>query len=152
MVNERSDHMLQTTALVHEAFLRLKPQDLCAERTAEEKREFFLTAARAMRRILVDEARRRLAAKRGGATARRITLDTSMLITEDEPDHLELHEALNKLEKLDPRVDHVVELRFFGGMKMQEIADVLEISLRTVEEDWVFARAWLRRALGSGES
>lgn len=133
-------HTLQPTALVNEAFLRLDTK----ESAAWESREHFLAvAARAMRYILVDHARRKGADKRGGGQ-KRVTV--SGLVTDDTErlvDLLALDAALDGLAKLDPRHARVVELRFFGGLGTKEIAKVLEVGTATVERDWFKARAWL---------
>jgi RNA polymerase sigma factor (TIGR02999 family) len=150
MRQERRDHILQTTALVNEAYLRLREGDDEHGKLLYEddgRKAFYFAAARTMRNILIDEARKRKAAKRGGPDRQKVSLDTGVLITGAEPDYLELHDALEKLENLESRAGRVVELRFFGGMTMQEIAILLDVSLRTVEKDWAFARAWLRREL-----
>ncbi len=144
---ERPDHTLQATALVNEAYLKLKGRN----GFANLPREVFLqVAARAMRRILIDHARRHRTEKRGGKV-RTVTLDSAILIRSDHLDLEALDEALHRLAELDPRQARVVELRFFGGLTMEEIAAVLGVSKRTVEGDWTFARAWLRRELGLAE-
>lgn len=147
MRSERLDHTLQPTALVHEAYLRLVDQDRVRW---ENRAHFFGIAARAMRRILVEHARRRVAAKRGGGSTR-ITLDEAIVPGRDP--HLgvlELDEALEKLSQLDERTARVVELRVFAGMTMEEIAHILVVSKRTIDGDWAFARMWLGRELVGG--
>ena len=144
MHRERRDHTLQPTALVHEAYLRLVDQT----RTEWKNRaHFFGIAARAMRQILVDHARRHNALKRGG-DRHRVTLDENL------PDRqglsyevLALHDALHKLEQEDERMGRVVELRVFAGMLSREVAHVLGVSKRTVDSDWQVARMWLGREL-----
>lgn len=151
---ERAGHTLQATALVNEAYLKLV--ELKHIRW-EGRAHFFGAAARIIRRILVDHARGKDRLKRGG-DRRRIPLDASAIrdVTDhgtDSVDLIALHEALEKLENLDARQSKIVELRFFGGLSMKEIADVLGVSLRTVEGDWSMARAWLSAQLaGSGQA
>jgi RNA polymerase sigma factor (TIGR02999 family) len=144
---ERPGHTLQPTALVHEAFLRLGSLSGCAESPAR----FKALAARTMRNVLVDHARRRAAAKRGGER-QRVTLDEGLaFLARGELDVLALHEALERFAALDERAARVVELRFFGGLTEPEAAEALGVSLRTVEGDWRMARAWLREALEGEE-
>ena len=143
--SERPDHTLQPTALVHEAYLRLVDQRVD---TWQNKAHFLGIAAQAMRRILIDHARRRRATKRGGA---RVTLDDDMAaVTGPSLDLLALDTALQELAALDPRQGQVVELRFFGGLTLEETAEVLGIAPATVKRDWTVARAWLHRALDGG--
>jgi RNA polymerase sigma factor (TIGR02999 family) len=142
--SERPDHTLQPTALVHEAYLRLADQ-----RSVEwaNRAHFFSIAARIMRRILVDHARRRRALKRDGA-ALRLTLAEAP--SEDRgPELLALDSALTSLESLDPRQAKIVELRFFGGLSVEETAEAAGISTATVKREWRTARAWLRREIGA---
>jgi RNA polymerase sigma factor (TIGR02999 family) len=138
-------HTLQTTGLVHEVYLRLVDQSAVEWKG---RAHFFGVAAKAMRSILVDHARARSAAKRGGA-ARAITLDDAAEIagTEASVDVLALHEALGRLADLDPRKSELVELRYFGGLGIDETAAVLGVSPATVKRQWTTARAWLRREL-----
>ena len=141
---ERVGHTLQATALVHEAWLRLVDQ-----RTTDwnGRAHFFGAAARAMRQILVDHARARGAAKRGGGATRGL-LDDSLLVYEARAlDLLALDEALGRLAAADERAARIVELRFFAGLEMAEIAEVLGVSVPTVERGWRLARAWLRSEL-----
>jgi RNA polymerase sigma factor (TIGR02999 family) len=138
-------HSLQTTALVHEAYLRLNRQHAVAWKN---RGHFFAIASQAMRRILVDHARRRKAAKRGGAHAPS-PLDSVELAVAGEIDLVELDIALEKLERLDPQEAKVVELRFFAGLTVDEVATALDVSRATVEREWTAARAWLRRELGA---
>ena len=141
---ERRDHTLQPTALVHEAFLRLARADSLS---VLSRAHVFALAAQAMRRILVDHARGKHREKRGGGL-HRIALDEEMSVSpRRDEDLVELDEALNKLAKLDPRQARIVELRFFGGLTVAEVADVLGVSKRTVENEWTMVRAWLRREL-----
>ncbi|MEL6712553.1 MAG: ECF-type sigma factor [Planctomycetota bacterium] len=148
LARERSDHTLQPTALVHEAFVRLSPQ----RKSWSSRGEFLGVAAMAMRRILVDHARGAQRAKRGGEV-RRVDLDLETVESDvgAPVDVLRLDEALDRLAALSPRQARVVELRFFGGMTNGEVADVLDVSYRTVENDWRFARAWLRDRMKDSE-
>jgi RNA polymerase sigma factor (TIGR02999 family) len=140
MTRERPDHTLQTTALVHEAFIRL----VDASRIDwQDRTHFFAISANLMRRILVDWARSRGYRKRGGQ-ARRISLDEAPLISPaPETDLVQLNDALEKLEKFDSRKAKVVELRFFGGLNLDETAEVLKVSRDTVKRDWNLAKTWL---------
>jgi RNA polymerase sigma-70 factor (ECF subfamily) len=146
LAHERRDHTLQTTALVHEAYLRLVDQTQVTERG---RAYFFGAAARAMRRVLVDYARRRRQKKRGGGQVR-LSLDEDQIAVDAYADELiDLDAALERLAALNPRSARVVECRFFGGLTLEETAAALDVSRRTVENDWALARAWLRDALGS---
>jgi len=155
---ERSAHTLQRTALVHEAFLRLADQKHVTWRS---RAQFFGLASQMMRRILVDHARKRNAAKRGqdpvrldledvihgrGAGAEP-DLQLQLSSAESDVDFDRFDDVLRRLEQLDPRQGKLVELRFFGGLSLDEAAEVLGVSLATVKRDWVFARAWLQREL-----
>jgi RNA polymerase sigma factor (TIGR02999 family) len=137
---ERPDHTLQPTALVHEAYLRLVDQSVVDCRS---QAHFFAIAANLMRQILVNHAERRNALKRSGGKRVSLTDVPALAGGPGGLDLLELNEALNKLARLDPRQTRIVEMRFFCGMREQEIADVLAISVRTVKRDWVTARTWL---------
>jgi len=142
--NERNDHTLQPTALVHEAYLRLVDQTVLE---AENRIHFFAIASRLMRQILVDHARKRNAEKRGGA-AQRLSLDEIDFAPEEMAgDILSLNDALMRLEKMDKRKAQVVDMRFFGGLKEDEIADALGVNEKTVRRDWQFAKLWLYREL-----
>jgi RNA polymerase sigma-70 factor (ECF subfamily) len=147
LARERGSHTLQPTALVHEAFLRLVDQ-----RSArwQNRAQFFAVAAQLMRRILVDHARARAADKRGGDAVRISLDDAGDASTSPEPDVLLLNQALERLARLDERQARVVELRYFGGLTVEEVAAVLEVSQITVKRDWAMARAWLYRELTSG--
>jgi len=146
MRRERAGHTLQTTALVHEAFLRLADSDV----PWQDRAHFFAVAASQMRRILVDHARARASAKRGGK-ARRLTLDEALAAPSRHVDELlAIDEALVRLGEEDPRKSRVVELHFFGGLTYEEIAEVLGVSLSTVRFDMRFAKAWLRREFTKG--
>ncbi len=137
--HERPDHTLQATALVHEAFLRLAGHNRVAW---QNRGHFYAVAAQAMRRILVDHARERRAAKRPGAR-NRVDLDDQIPVPEFPSDILLLDEALNELSAMDPRQGRIVELRYFGGLSEQEVADALSVSRATVTREWKRARAWL---------
>jgi RNA polymerase sigma-70 factor, ECF subfamily len=137
---ERSDHTLQATALVHEAYLRLVDQ---SEVQWNNKGHFFAITAQAMRRILVDHARGHQAAKRGGE-GEKIPLEDALALSSDQPDKfLALDESLRRLAEVDSRQEQIVELRVFAGMSIEEIADILKISPATVKRDWTMAKAWL---------
>ncbi|MFM9994467.1 MAG: sigma-70 family RNA polymerase sigma factor [Phycisphaerales bacterium] len=137
-------HTLSATALVHEAYVRLAGR---AGTLPAERAEFFAVAAQAMRRILVDHARAKKAQKRGGSSAR-VPLDDAVAWFEERAlDLPELDRALVELAGHDPRKARLVELRFFAGMSVTQVAEVLAMPVRTVERDWTLARAWLRRAL-----
>ena len=149
LAGERAGHTLSTTSLVHEAYLKLSGG---SDSAAKGRAYFFGAAARAMRQILVDHARRRLRHKRGG-DRERVTLKTELQPESDgfAGDVLELDDALTRLAALAPRQARVVECRYFGGMNVDETAALLEVSARTVKSDWALARAWLHRAM-SGEA
>ena len=141
---ERPDHTLQSAALVNEAYLRLVRQEAPQW---QNRTQFFGVAAHLMRHILVDHARNRLAAKRG-AGAPRLALDEGLTpVQKAEVDVIALDEALGKLSALDPQQGHLIELRFFGGLSIEETAIVLDISPATVKREWAMARAWLHREL-----
>jgi RNA polymerase sigma factor (TIGR02999 family) len=144
MRHERPDHTLQTTALVHEAYLQLVGQ----ERAHWENRgHFFGVAAQLMRRILVDHARAHNAAKRGGISPK-FSLDEAMTMAQERGgDLLAIEELLTRLAAIDPQQARVVELRFFGGLSVEETAQALAISDRTVKRDWAMAKAWMQREL-----
>ena len=150
MRRERSDHTLEGTALVHEAYLRLvgKSADW------HDRAHFFGIAARCMRQVLVDHARARSASKRGGAFERTSLTNKALGAEVPFTDLLALDEALDELGRVDVRLKTVVEYRFFGGLEEAEVAELLGVSKRTVQRDWVTARAWLYRLLygskGSG--
>ena len=143
---ERAGHTLEPTALVHEAYLRLVPP----REPWQSRAHFFAVAAQAMRRILVDHARRRASIKRGGALTR-VTLEAGMAVGgQREVDLLALDEALEQLSELDPRQAQIVELRFFGGLSIEETSAALGASPTTIKRDWSLARAWLHRKLRQG--
>jgi RNA polymerase sigma-70 factor (ECF subfamily) len=140
MEGQRSDHTLQTTALVNEAYLRLADQ---TNPSWQNRAHFFAVAARAMRQIVVDYARSQQSQKRGGGLLR-IELDEAAIVSPAESKEIvDLHEALERLATLDSRKARVVELKYFGGLNHGEIAEVMKISTVTVRRDWVFAKAWL---------
>jgi RNA polymerase sigma factor (TIGR02999 family) len=146
MRHERADHTLQPTALVHEAFMKL------AGATPVEwqgRAHFMGIAARAMRQILVDHARRHAAEKRGGARQRVTLTGHEPVEPHDAMEILELHDLLERFAALDPRAARVVELRVFGGLSVREAAHLLDVSPRTVDGDWAVARMWLSRELGA---
>jgi RNA polymerase sigma factor (TIGR02999 family) len=146
---ERSDHSLQATALVNEAYVRLVGQTRIRW---ENRAHFFGTAAQLMRRILVDHARRRQSLKRGGI-ATRVELDDALGVAEERSiDVLALDQALERLAVLDARQSQLVVLRFFGGLTIEEVAEVLEISPATAKREWTTARVWLRRELAAPSS
>jgi RNA polymerase sigma factor (TIGR02999 family) len=141
---EHGPRTLSTTALVHEAYLKLVD---APELPADNRRHFFGAAARAMRQIMIAEARRRDATKRGGGIAC-VTLDAEQLSIDDiSVELLALDQALSRMEAVDERLARVVECRFFGGLSLEETADVTLTSVRTVKRDWRLARAWLQSEL-----
>ena len=146
---ERPGHTLQPTALVHEAYVRLIDQ-----RSVDwtNRAQFIGLAAVMMRRILVNHARDRIAAKRGGAAERVPLTIVAEQIGTAEVDLLGLHDALERLAALDARKGQIVELKFFGGLTMDEIASTVDVSRATVEREWAFARAWLYRAISGGRA
>ena len=151
LARERRDGTLATTALVHEAYVRLVDQ---RQVDWQNRAHFFAIAARVMRRIVVDEARRRKRVKRGsGVTPMQIETADDFVVDGASlaiPDVLALDRALTDLEMMDPQQGRVVELKFFGGLTAEEIAAVMNVSTRTVKREWSIARAWLYRALQEG--
>ena len=142
--NERPEHTLQSTALVHEAYCRLVGQDLPEWKS---RAHFFAIAAQLMRQILVDYARRRRASKRGSGVCM-LTLDNAVALPRrKEVDVVALDDALNILAEVDPRQSRVVELRFFAGLSLEETSEVMGIATATVQRDWTAARAWLHREI-----
>ncbi len=141
---ERSDHILQPTALVHEAYLRLVDQ---SQVDFQGDTHFKAVAAEAMHRVLIDQARRQKRQKRGGSWRRMALDDAFVLAGKKGLDPLVLEEALDRMRQLDERQCRVVELRLFGGLTNDQIAKALDTSLRTVERDWKMGRTWLRREL-----
>lgn len=135
---------LQTTGLVHEAYLKLVDDSRAQGR---DRAHFLALASLAMRHVLVDRARARIALKRGGEQIR-VTLNEEEIAADDQPDALlQLHEAMNRLAELQPRLAKVVECRFFGGLTEEEIAEALDVTVRTVQRDWAKARMLLRQEL-----
>ena len=144
MGNERDDHTLQPTALVHEAYLRLRARN---ERGFADRTHFMAFASITMRRVLVDHARARAALKRGSAPTR-VTVGEASALTEDRTeDVLSVDQALTRLAAVDALAARIVEMRFFAGMTEAEVAEALQVSERWVRKQWAFARAWLRRAM-----
>jgi len=141
---ERPGHTLQTTALIHEAYLRLIDQKSVQW---QNRAQFFGIAAQMMRRILVDHARTKHRAKRGGSDIRVSLTDATSLTKDPDLDLVELDEALNRLGKIDPQQSKIVELRFFSGLNVDETAAALQISPATVKRDWKVAKAWLYREI-----
>lgn len=144
MRRERAGHTLQATALVNEAWMRLAGSEFQWENRAH----FFGAAARAMRRILVDSARQRLAEKRGGDAARVTFEDLNVQCETPGSDVLALNEALEQLEQEQPRAARVVELRYFVGLSVEETAEAMDLSAATIKREWLYARAWLADQLG----
>ena len=143
MQNERSDHTLQATALVHEAYMRLVDWKNVSW---QNRAQFFSVAAEVMRKVLIDHARARGSQKRFG---HKLVLDEAVSLPDRRPiDLIALDEALQALEKLDPRQAKIVELRFFGGLTIEETAYILQVSETTVRREWTFAKAWFQRELG----
>jgi RNA polymerase sigma factor (TIGR02999 family) len=149
MIGQPPGHTLQTTALIHEAYLKLVEQK---EKQWQNRSHFFAVAAQAMRHILVDYARSKQAAKHGGG-AQQLPLDEALTVTQERLTELvALDDALEELAQIDLRKCRIVELRFFGGLSVEETAEVLQVSPITVMRDWSLAKAWLHRALSQGES
>jgi len=149
MRRERAGQTMQTTALIHEAYLRLIDADHVR---LENRAHFFAAAARVMRQVLVDLARERGSRKRGG-DARLVPLDEAMAVGKQHDEGLlALDEALGALAQIDPRKSRVVELRFFGGLSVEETAEALGVSAETVHRDWRLAKSWLLRRLRGGKS
>jgi RNA polymerase sigma factor (TIGR02999 family) len=147
MSRERAGHTMQTTALLNEAYLQLVDDP---KRNWQNRTHFMAAAAQLMRRIIVDYARERRSLKRGGG-ALKLSLDEAALVTEKQSEELlALDEALERLGVQDPRKSQIVELRYFGGLTVEETAEFLKLSHRTVKREWRMAKAWLYRAL-SGE-
>lgn len=143
---ERSDHSLQPTALVHEAYLKVFGQ---SSPSARSRAHFMALASKVMKQLLVDHARSRQANKRGGQHGK-LALDQVLVYYDDRADELlAINEALDRLRSWAPRPSQIVELRFFGGLEEKEIAEYLEVSLRTVKRDWAMARAWLSAELAA---
>jgi RNA polymerase sigma factor (TIGR02999 family) len=146
---ERAGHTLQTTALVHEAYMRMIDQ---REVHWQNRLHFFAVAAQMMRRILVDYARTRRFAKRGGG-AQHVSIDEAMVVSDERAaDVVALDEALTSLAEFDQRKSKMVELRFFGGLSIEETAEALDVSPGTVMRDWTLAKAWLQREINKGDN
>ncbi|MBI2685161.1 MAG: sigma-70 family RNA polymerase sigma factor [Acidobacteria bacterium] len=147
MRREKGGHTLQTTALVNEAYMKLVNLKVA---NWQDRAHFYAVAARVMRRILVDHARKHIAGKRGGGIDV-LSLNEGLVFTPGRSSQIvELDEALTRLAQTDERACRVIELRFFGGLSVEEAAEVLKISPRTVKREWMFARAWLRSEFGLG--
>jgi RNA polymerase sigma factor (TIGR02999 family) len=149
MSDERPGHMLQTTALVNEAYLRLVDS---AHANWESRTHFFGVCAQVMRRILVDWARSRQALKRGGDVSSLDLAEALAAAKQPGTDLVAIDDALTALAAVDPRKGQVVEMRFFGGLSVKETAEVLKVSPETVQRDWKLAKSWLRRELSRGHS
>jgi RNA polymerase sigma factor (TIGR02999 family) len=143
--HERIDHTLQSTALVHEAYMRLVQQP---DKQWANRSHFFAVASRVIRGILVDYARAKLTVKRGAGAAQISLSDAVIGQDPGEVDLLDLDNALTALQKLDPQQSQIVEMRFFGGLSIEETAEVLKISPSTVKRDWIMAKTWIRRHMG----
>ena len=144
LAHERSDHTLQPTALVHEAYLRLVET---RNRDFRSRAYFFGVASKLMRRVLVDHARKHRAEMRGGGRTK-ISLDEAIDLPDGQNlDLVALDDALNTLAKIDPRQSRMVELKFFGGLSVDEMAEVLRVSAATIKRDWAWARTWLYREM-----
>lgn len=149
MRRERPDHVLQTTALVNEAWMRLIDWQ---KSTWQNRAHFFGVAASLMRKILVGEARRRLRLKRGGKDLKVSLTEADLVARGKPPDLIALDDALEELAQFDERKSRMVEMRFFGGLSIAEIAEVMKISERTVEREWKLAKSWLFRQLSNDSS
>lgn len=149
LARERANHTLQATALVHEAYLRLAGG---SESKWNDRGHFFRLAARTMRHILIDYARSRGAAKRGGGAAGVLLTETALLFQDERPEILEIDDALEQLFALSPEKARVVELRYYGGCSVEETAEALNMSTATVNRYWRFARAWLKTQLTEHET
>lgn len=145
LARERNNHTMQASSLVQEAFVRLLPR---AGAGWENRRHFFAAVSRVMRHVLIDHARGRLRTKRSGGAVH-IPIEQAVVLSTDQLEHLTaLDLALERLAKQDERKSSVFEMRFFGGLSVEEVAEVLGVAPNTVIRDWSFARAWLRRELG----
>jgi RNA polymerase sigma factor (TIGR02999 family) len=146
LAQEQSGQTLQATALVHEAYLRLV--DVDQVQNWDSRGHFFAAAAEAMRRILVENARRKQRVKHGGGRNRIDIKDAAIVFEQPPDDLLDLDQALHKLEQVDAEAAQVVKLRYFAGLTLPQTAHAMGLSLRTAERNWTFARTWLHRALG----
>jgi RNA polymerase sigma factor (TIGR02999 family) len=150
MRRERPGHTLQATAVVHEAYIRLAGEQ---EIEWQSRAHFFGIAAKVMRQVLLDHARQRHAHKRGGEGAHKVDIDAELLVADDRlEDVVALDEILQRLTAIDPEQGRIVELRFFAGLNVEETAEVMGISPRTVKREWRLARAWLDRELTGAKS
>lgn len=148
LYRERPDHTLQTTALVHEAYLKLIDQ---RDARWQNRAHFFAIAAQAMRRILIDSARKHIAAKRGRGGEKLSLDEVASISIEPDTDLLALDEALTALARFDSDQSRIVELRYFGGLTIEETAEVMKLSPATIKREWSMARAWLHQALRGHE-
>ena len=148
MRREKQGHTLQTSALIHEAYLRLVDQKNVQ---LQNRAQFFGFASHLMRRILVDHARSRSRIKRGGG-AQMVSLAEQAVISNDVAEVIAVDDALKNLAEMDPRKAQIVEMKFFGGLTNEEIAEVLRVTTRTVEREWRKAKAWLHRAISKGQT
>lgn len=148
MRRQPAGHTLQTTDLIHEAYLKIAKQD---DQNWQNRAHFFGIAAKAMRHTLVDYARSKHNQKRGGWQERVTLADDAAIAKDNSREIVRLDEALKSLEQIDERRSRVVEMKFFGGLTIEEIAEVLKISPETVKRDWQFARSWLLRELASSD-
>jgi len=149
MIGQQPGHTLQTTALIHEAFLKLVKQP---QKRWQNRAHFMGVAAQAMRHILIDHARSRQCAKRGGVGEPLSLEEGAVVSIERAAELVALDDALNRLKGIDPRKARVVEMRYFGGLTVEETAEVLKVSPDTVMRDWRLARSWLRRELSGSEN
>lgn len=148
LYRERPGHTLQTTALVHEAYLKLIDQ---TDARWQNRAHFFAIAAQAMRRILIDSARKHVAEKRGGGGEKLSLAEVASISLEPNNNLLALDEALNGLAEIDPQQSRIIELRYFGGLTIEETAEVMKLSPATIKREWAMARAWLHQALTEGQ-
>ena len=148
LYRERPGHTLQTTALVHEAYLRLVDQ---RDARWQNRAHFFAIAAQTMRRILIDSARKHIAEKRGGGGEKLSLAEVASIFSEPDVNLLALDEALTALAEIDPQQSRIIELRYFGGLTIEETAEVMKLSPATIKREWAMARAWLHQALTKGD-
>lgn len=146
-IKERSDNTLNTTGLVHEAFLRIVDQN---NREYQNRSHFYAIVATCMRRVILEVARSRKAEKRGNGAHKVELEDHFMIAPNDAEQILGVNDALEKLETFDPRLSKIVEYRYFGGLKLEEIAEAMECSLSTVKRDWRLAKTWLHAEFSEG--
>jgi len=150
MRRERAGHTLQTSALVNEAYIHLVDYK---KMRWKDRAHFMAVAAQAMRRVLVDHARTRSSAKRGGAEVRKVSLDEAATLADERAaEMIALDDALTSLARLDPRKSQIVELKYFGGLEIEETAEVVKVSPATVKREWNAARLWLLREIKSGSA